>query len=340
MRVFTTGEAAPGVENEVRIARELLSTITVTDIEAFSQRWLPGEGRVINVILPEKPGVVVPTRTELEALIARVDGLALEARSDAEASRPLITTPPKPGSIVQRKRLDDVGVDEWTLSNGMRVLLKTTNFKEDQVLAQAYSFGGTLTATDVDYPSARAAAAIATQSGIADFDALELRKVLAGRRVSLQPQVGENTEGVRGQSSKADLETLLQLMHLQFTQPRLDERGLTLFRDQAREAIRNRLQTPSAWFRDEYRRLMWGGYLRYEPWNEVSLSAVDLANASIFMRERFANAADFTVVFVGNVSPEELEPLATQYLASLPGDPERRESAPNGGPQRSAGDQT
>ncbi|MEM6531468.1 MAG: insulinase family protein [Myxococcota bacterium] len=339
VRVFTTGEAAPGVENEVRIARELLGTITVDDVKAFTKRWFPEKGRVINVILPRKPDVQVPTEEELAAVIARVEGTALEARNDALTSRPLIPNPPAPGQIVERRRFEEEGIDEWTLSNGMRVLIKATDFKKDQILAQAFSFGGTMTVDDVQYPSARAATAVATQSGIGEFDAVELRKLLAGRRVAVRPQVGENTESIRASSSNVDLETMLQLMHLQFTEPRLDERGLAIFRDNTRETIRNRLQTPGAWFRDEYRRLMWRGYLRYEPWSEVTLDAVDLKSAEAFMRARFANAADFTVVLVGSVDKEKLEPLVARYLASLPGDPTAREPAPTNGPKRSPGTQ-
>ncbi|MEL6547115.1 MAG: insulinase family protein, partial [Myxococcota bacterium] len=137
-----------------------------------------------------------------------------------------------------------------------------------------------------------------------------------------------------GSSSVEDLETLFQLTHLQFTAPRLDDTGFALFKEQRAEAIRNRLKSPQTWFSDRYRELMWHGYLRYEPWNVVSLAAVDLEVARRFFTARFANAGDFTVALVGNTTPEQLEPFVTRYLASLPGDPKSKESPPSIGAQR------
>ncbi|MEM6733628.1 MAG: hypothetical protein AAF658_18860, partial [Myxococcota bacterium] len=268
VRVFTTGEAAPGVTAESKIAQRFLQEIDVQEVNAFAAGWLPDAGRVVSVTMPEKEGLIPPTEEALAAVAQRVDALALVAPSENASDRPLLAKKPTPGRITERISHDALGVLEWRLSNGMRVFLKATDFKDDQVRVLAQSVGGTETASDATFPSARAALGIAARSGLGEFDALELRRLLAGRRVSASPTVSGNGEGVAGSSSKEDLETLFTLLHLQFTASRLDETGLRLFLEQSRESIRNRLKSPSTWFEDRYRELMWQGFARFEPWTE------------------------------------------------------------------------
>ncbi|MEL6548476.1 MAG: hypothetical protein AAFQ82_27880, partial [Myxococcota bacterium] len=213
VRVFTTGEAAPGVELESQIARELLEGISKEDIDRFAQSWLPEQGRVVTVVMPQKPGLTPPSETELRATIETAEQRRFVESDETLVERPLLPTEPTPGTIVARERVDSVGVERWTLGNGMTVLIKSTDFKEDQVLLSAVSYGGTLKASDADYPSARAASAIAAMSGLGDFGAVELGKMLAGTRVSSASAVAEQAETVSGSSSVEDLETLFQLTH-------------------------------------------------------------------------------------------------------------------------------
>ncbi len=334
VRVFTTGEAAPGVEKETEIARELLAGINEEDLDEFLSTFLPKTGWVVTVVMPEKEGLEPPSEEKLAAVMAAVEARTLEAKEEALVDRPLISSLPVPGAIVKRERIEEIDAQRWELSNGMTVIVKSTDFKEDQVLLSASSWGGTERASNAEFPSARAASTIAAQSGLGDWDAVELGRALAGRRVSSSAGIEEHTESLSGSSSIEDLETLFQLTHLRFSAPRLDETGYALFMEQRKEAIRNRLKDPGTWFSDKYRELMWQGYARYEPWTEVALSSVDLEDARGFFVERFANAADFLVVIVGSASAEELEPLVEQYFASLPGDPNAREGAPDSVPQR------
>lgn len=336
VRVFTTGEPAPGVEKETEIARELLAGISKKDLDAFAADFLPDTGWVVTVIMPEKEGLEPPTEEALAAVMQSVREKRFTTKDDAFVERPLLAELPEPGTIVTREPVVAIGAERWVLSNGMTVLVKPTDFKDDQVLLSAMSWGGTATASDAQFPSARAATAIALQSGLADWDAVELSRALAGRRVSSSSGVSEQTESVSGASSVEDLETLFQLTYLRFTSPRLDLTGYELFVEQRKEAIRNRLDIPETWFSDKYRELMWRGYSRYEPWTEVSLAAVELDAARAFYEARFQDAADFLVVIVGNLTKEQLEPLVRRYLASLPGDPASREAPIDTGATRNS----
>ena len=207
----------------------------------------------------------------------------------------------------------------------MTVILKPTDFKNDQVVLKAHSWGGTSTVDDAAFPSARAALGIAAQSGVGALDVPELRRAVAGRSVSFSPWVAEYAEGFDAASSSADLELLLQWLHVHFTDPRLDEKGLELALASQREALRNRLKRPQALFNDAFTEAMWSGFSRYAPWTLETLDRIDLDRARRFLRARFANAGDFTVVIAGSFSLEEIKPLLERYLASLPGDPSERE---------------
>ena len=241
---------------------------------------------------------------------------------------------PKAGSIVARRKIPELGVQEWILSNGARVLLKSTDFRADEILLRAYSWGGSARASDADLVAAKSALAISNQSGVGDFDALELRKQLAGRRVSASLWVSEQQEGLRGSSSREDLDRLFQLSYLLFTAPRFDPKGLRLYEAATSELLRNRLKDPGKLFSDTYAKLMWQDFPRYRPWTLDRLQELNLEKSRTFLQRRFANAGDFTFVVVGSFEAEELEPRVSQYLASLPGKVGVREQARDLGAKR------
>ncbi len=215
--------------------------------------------------------------------------------------------------------MGELGLTEWRLANGARVLIKPTDFKEDQVLFAAFSPGGDSLVADRDYVSAVTAATIVDESGLDGFDAVQLRKKLAGRAVEVSPWIGELFEGFSGQARPDDLEVLLQLVNLYFTSPRRDEQAYRAYRERVLTAVRNRQASPEAVFQDRVEEVLSQSHFRRRPWSPALVEEMTLDSALSVYGERFRDAGDFTFLFVGNVTPEALEPLVASYLGTLPG---------------------
>jgi zinc protease len=214
-----------------------------------------------------------------------------------------------------------VNVTEWTLSNGARVLVKPTDFKADEVLLNAYSWGGTSLVSDADYQSASNATAIIRNSGVGTFSAVDLGKKLAGKSVSVNAGIGPTTETLSGQASPKDLETMFQLINLRFTAPRLDTAAWLAMRGQMEANLANRNASPFTSFIDTLNSLIASHHPRANPPTAASLAEINPRRALEIYKERFANAGDFTFVFVGSVSLDSMKPLVEKYIASLPGTP-------------------
>ena len=205
------------------------------------------------------------------------------------------------------------------------MLLKPTDFKEDQVLFAAFSPGGDSLVADRDYVSAVTAATIVDESGLDGFDAVQLRKKLAGRAVEVTPWIGELFEGFSGQARPADLEVLLQLVNLYFTSPRRDEQAFQAYRQRVLTAVQNRQASPEAVFQDRVGELFSQGHFRRRPWSPALVEEMKLDAALSVYGERFRDAGDFTFLLRRAASqPEEVEPLVASYLGTLPGGGRRR----------------
>lgn len=315
---FLSGDAIPGIEYEYDLVRRLLPTITLQDVNALAREWITDENRVIVAQAPQKEGVKVPTDAQLVAVFDRAESVPVTAYVESLSDDPLVERLPAPGRVTAERAIPDVGVTEWTLSNGARVLLKPTTFKSDEVLFAAYSFGGTSLAPDSMYMSATQAAQVVALSGLGEFNRIDLGKKLSGKAVSLSASIGETTEGLSGRASPKDLETLFQLAHLQFTRPRLDSAAWESYRAQAAQFIANRGAAPMQVFADTILVTMTQHHFRARPISAETFAEVDPAEGLRFYRERFADAGDFTFVLVGNIAPDSVRPLVERYLASLP----------------------
>ena len=315
---FLSGDAIPGIEYEWDLVRRLLPSITLQDVNELAREWITDENRVIVAQAPQKEGVKVPAESQLIAVFGRAESVPVTAWAESLSDDPLIERLPAPGKVTAQRTIPEVGVTEWTLSNGARVLLKPTTFKSDEVLFGAWSFGGTSLAPDSMYMSATQAAQIVALSGLGEFNRIDLGKKMSGKAVSLSASIGETTEGLSGRASPKDLETLFQLAHLQFTAPRLDSAAFETFRAQAAQYIANRGASPMQVFADTILVTMSQHHFRARPISAETFAEVDPAEGLRFYRERFANAGDFTFVLVGNIVPDSVRPLVERYLASLP----------------------
>ena len=315
---FLDQEVVPGPEIAYRLAQQLLPTITLDEVNALARRWITDENRVIVVRSPEKPGVKVPTEAEVLAALDRAAKTPVVAYTENLSTEPLIARLPAPGRVTSEKTRADVGITEWTLANGARVLVKPTDFRADQVLFGALSFGGRSLLADADIITSRMASQIAQQSGAGNFNRPDLNKRLAGKAVQLFPNIGETVEQIQGTASPKDIETLFQLVHLTFTAPRLDSSAFQAFMNQQRAFMSNRSASPEANFFDTVSVTMASGSRRARPINAEALNEVKPDRAYQIFKERFSNASDFTFVFVGAVDLATLKPLAEQYIGSLP----------------------
>lgn len=336
VRNFLQNEPIRGIEEQLRITREALVTVKLEEVNRAADRWITTENRVVLFSAPEKTGLKVPTREEILNAIASAEKVPVTAYDDGMTDAPLISREPKPGKVISEKRDEKLGVTEWKLSNDITVLLKPTTFKNDQILMTASSPGGDSLVSNKDYLSGSMATTIAGQSGLGSFDLIQLQKKLAGKVASVSPSIGGISEGLGGSASPRDLDTWFQLMHLQFGAPRQDAKAFKSLLAQYRAVLRNRSTDPQSVFGDAVEEAMYGDHPRHQPMSVELLEELDHATALRVYQQRFADASDFTFVFVGSFEPEDLKPYVEKYLASLP-DLDREEKGRHTGDNRQAG---
>jgi zinc protease len=315
---YLRDEAIPGIEYEYKIARELAPTITLADVNRLASAWITDENRVIIAESPIKAGVAIPTREGILAAFDRANKTQVAAWTETLSNDALITTPPAAGKVISEKALPGISAIEWKLSNGARVIVKPTDFKADEVIMSASSPGGTSLADDKDYMSATLASQIVGLGGIGSFNFIDLNKKLSGKAVHVGPIITPTTEGIGASASPKDLETMFQLVYLNFTAPRLDTVAFAAFKQQVGPFLANRGADPGSVFGDTMTVVMSQHSFRARPITPAVFAEVDPAKAVAFYRNRFADASDFTFVFVGNVDTTTLKPLVEKYIASLP----------------------
>ena len=316
---YLEAEAIPGIEREYALVQQLLPTISLADVNSAASKWITEENRVLLATAPEKAGVKTPTVAELLAVFARTAKAPVTAYVETMSSAALLAKTPAAGRITGQRVIGASGVTEWTLSNGARVLVKPTDFKADEILFSAYATGGTSLASDADFMSASLASQIVALSGIGSFNRVDLGKKLAGQAVGVVPSISETTQGLTGSASPKDLETLFQLAHLHFTSPRLDTAAMQAFRNQVGPFLANRGSDPNSVFQDTVQVTMSQRSFRARPVSVATFAEVDAEKALAFYRARFADAGNYTFLFVGNVDTTSLRPMVEKYLASLPG---------------------
>lgn len=315
---FLENEPAPGADFEYSLAQALMPDIGLDDLNRLADDLLDTRNRVVLVTMPERDDVTPPTEGELSQVLQQAQQRDITPYEDDVTDLPLLSEIPEPLGIVSEERIDDLDVTSLLLENGVRVVIKPTDFKQDEVLMTAFSPGGHSLVDDADYFDAANAAALIARSGIGEFDYTQLQKLLSGQVVSVSPYISELQEGLRGSASPDDIETLFQLVHLYFTAPRADTAALAAFQNQQKPFLRNRSATPSGVFQDSLIAALYGDDIRRQVPTVEMVDALDLQNALEIYRDRFGDAGDFTFVFVGNVDEETIRDLSRRYLGTLP----------------------
>jgi zinc protease len=317
-RNFLHGEPIPGIVYEAAMSERFLPQITLAEVNSLAKEWVPDRNRLVVVSAPEKDRRLLPSDAQLASIIKATSGAPLTAYVDTVSTQPLLDRLPTPGSVVSASTRDTLGITEWRLSNGVRVVLKPTTLKQDEILFRAVSPGGTSLAKDEDFIAAETADQVIAQSGLGNLRSTDLNKILAGATVSVRADIGDTEEGVGGGASRKDLETMFQLVYLTFTAPRADPVAFRVLTEQWKVALANRSAEPDTAFNETLVAAITQNHPRAQPMTVARVEQMNLEKSLAFYKERFADASDFVFVFVGSFDLPTIKPLVERYLGSLP----------------------
>lgn len=316
---FLEKEIIPGIEWEYSHAKQAMSErINLEAINKLAQSYISTTNMVVDISGSQKKGVALPTEAEVRTAIADAAKNYVEPYTEKKVDKPLLKKLPKPGTIVKETKNPIFGTTEWKLSNGTSVILKPTNYKNDEILFTAYSEGGTsLIQNPDDLISAKLADDIIDNNGLGKFNSLDLKQILAGKNVSISPYINAYDEGMNGSSTVKDLETFFKLEYMEFTAPRKDDMAYAAYMQQLQTALANASSDPRKTFKDTISCVLSNHSSRTVLMNLETLKKVDQDKAFKIYKQRFANPADFTFVLVGSFNVDSIKPLVLQYIGGL-----------------------
>jgi zinc protease len=319
VRNFLEKEPIPGIEFEYELVKNDIDKIKLEDINRLASKLIKPTNRAIVINAPEKEGVILPDETSILAIACETDTAAIQPYLDKFASAQLMNELPKGGKIVKEKKYNNIKGVELKLSNGATVFLKPTDFKNDEIQLTGFAWGGTSVYQDVDHFSAMHADGIIGESGVGKFQNSDLFKVLAGKTVYVATSIGTETQDVSGNCRPADFETMMQLLYLKFTSPRVDDEAFESYITKNKNLFMNLSQEPMNYFYDKYNRIRSQNHPRgnYLP-EEGDWDKIDYKRAIEIYRDRYSNAGEFTFVLVGAFDIEKVKPLIAKYIGGLP----------------------
>lgn len=325
------GETMISLKDRYELYKTLVPQISLQEISRVIDGWYTGRGKLLFVTANEK-ATDIPSDSELLSLWQNWKSeTPLTAYTENNLDRPLFDPSQQPqaaGKVTKEEMVSKTGIKQWTLSNGAKVLLYPSTFKANEILFSAYSKGGNSLVPDAEFPSALIATSFGQMSGLNGFTAVDLQKKLAGKTVSGGTWMDESWEGLYGSSSVADLETLFQIINLGFTKPHFSSDAYQALIAQLKTVAESRLNDPSEVFSDLKKKLLYASHPRKANLSQAMVEAMDQATAERAYRSRFADAGDFTFVFVGSFDEKQLKSLAETYLAVLPGKGSKEEARP------------
>lgn len=318
IRNFLLEEPIPGIKKEYELCQQLLPAIRLSEVNYVSQRWIQDENRVVLYSAPQKETTQVPTSTKLLTVMQRVARKEILAYIDKVPDKPLVQKIPHKGRIREHRFYPELGVSEYVLTNGVKVILKPTEFQNDEILMAAFSPGGHSLVADSIFIPAVTATALIGESGVGEFGVVELQKKLAGKLAKVRCAVNDITESLSGSTTPRDFETMLQLIYLYFTAPRKDSIAFVSYVKKLRSALENRSADPLAAFSDTVRATVAQNHFRARPFSLAMIPEMNLEKSYRIFKERFADAGDFTFFFVGNLDTLQAPQLIARYLGALP----------------------
>jgi zinc protease len=318
LRNFFENEPIPGITYEFNAVKEMVPGITLEEVNYLAGSWMSESNRVVLLSAPEKEDIIIPGESELETLFSSVKQKDIIAYQDIVTDEPILEELTTDAEYVSEDYNEKLDVTTWRLSNGITVMLKPTDFKNDEIMFQGYSYGGNSLVSDDQYRSSRAATDIISLSGLGEFELNALNKKLAGKVVSVFPYISELSEGISGNCSRRDMETMFQLAYLYLTRPRQDTSAYLSYKTRMQGVIENRFSDPESAFYDTLMVTLGNYHFRKRPWSMEMLEEIDPADCYNIYLDRFSDAGDFTFVFVGSFDLDSIKPLIKIYFGSLP----------------------
>jgi zinc protease len=318
---FLDNQPIPGIENELELTRQLLPMIGLEEVNNLAAKWITPENLVVVVTAPDKEGVNVPDKETILNTIASARLAKVDPYIDQVSSEQLVSKKLKGSKIISEKKIEKLGVTEITLENGVTVVLKPTDYKNDEILLTAFGSGGSSIFSDEDAYAASVVSRAVGASGIGKFSSIELSKYLTGKVVSVQPFVEEVRQGFRGNASPKDLETMLQMIYAYFEGARRDKEAFEAMKSQMLNQFRFMKSNPQTVFVERLRQLATQNSPRTVviP-SEEQINSLNADSVYDMFDKLFETANEFTFILVGNFDPETIKPLLTTYLGSLPTD--------------------
>ncbi len=318
LNYFIDDEPALSNENAYRLTKQLLPTLKLSEVNGLVKKYYTDLNRDVLVMGPEKDKASLPAESTVMSWVKAVEETPVTAYEDKVSNLPLLSKEPVKGAVVSSRNIDAVQAKELTLSNGVKVILKPTDFKNDEIQIMAYSPGGTSGYNDADYFSASNASSLIDASGVGQMNNVELTKYLSGKDVSISPYISERYEGISGSTDKEGLKNAFELIYGYFTEPRLDEDIFQSTLTRAKGSLENRLSNPNNVFSDKVKEVLYGNNVRRQNPTVETINKIDRERALAIYKERFADASDFVFTIVGSFDENQIKPYLETYLASLP----------------------
>ena len=317
---YLENEPMPGIAWEFDFYKEQLPTISLDEVNALISDYIKDENRVIILTGPKKEGLEQVTQAQVKKVLEDIETKTLEPYKDEAVAESMITKMPKAGTVSDYKTNDTVGTTTLTLSNGAKVTYKVTDFKNDEILFDAFSYGGSSLYTVEEHKATVNANGGLSEAGVNGFDKTEMSKMLSGKIVNVRPRISTYSENMSGNATPKDLETMFQMIHLYFTSLNKDEEAFQSFVEKQKSFLGNMMSNPQTYFSVEMGKFIYGDNPRYTGFptpEKMDKADYDLAYKKY--KERFADAGDFHFYFVGNINEKQLVELSEKYIASLPG---------------------
>ena len=314
---FLEGEPMVSVDFKLENTRKLDHEVTLAEVNAAVKELITDKNQVVVMYAPDKEGFEIPSEQQIEQVILAAQQQAYAPYQEEQLAESLISSLPTPGTIVSEKPYRH-GFTEITLSNGMKVYAKKTDFEADAVSLHMQADGGTSLYGDEDIPNFALISSSVTEGGVGNFDAVTLRKMLAGKSVRVSPSVGSKGQSISGGSSIKDMQTMFQLAYLYFTQPRRDDAAFESLMNRQRSFLANRTASPKVDYNDSIRAVLYAHHPRLAPVLQSTLDKVSYDRIMQIYKERFSDASNFKTVIIGNFDEQQLRSYLCQYLASLP----------------------
>lgn len=315
---FLQEEIVLSGDDRYRLGKQLVETIALAEVNQLAKQYYADNNRDILILAPEKDKDTLPEETIVNGWLEAIKAADIIPYDDHVQDVPLLDVNPQAGTVKSSVEFPELGITELTLSNGVRVILKPTDFKNDEIAITAFSPGGTSRYEDDDFFSAAYAATIVGGSGLGPFDATELTKYLSGKKVSVRPYIGERFEGFNASSGKKDLRAAFELVYAYFTVPRMDMDVFQGTMQRIKASLANRLDDPDEVFSDTVNAILYENNIRRTSMTVEDVDFIDPKRAYEIYQQRFADASDFTVTIVGSFTEDEIMPLLLQYLGGLP----------------------